>query len=183
MTTTNIPKRSPWGKVQDAWVKGEGIVSVSCAGHGGVKVSAKQNKRIPESVRKADGWYEEDVEWAIVALCFPEAYPDPEHQKQAKCTVADYYPEALEQLTGEKPTLANSRKLREEEFKKTTNDKFVVKTAWGLLPGIPAGKVKTLAVRKSDNLSQYYLVDTEDYYRQSVFGYVITEKDIPIDSD
>jgi hypothetical protein len=113
MTTTNIPKRSPWGKVQDAWVKGEGIISVSTAGHGGVKVSAKQNKRIPESVRKADGWYEEDVEWAIVALCFPEAYPDPEHQKQAKCTVADYYPEVLEQLTGEKPTLANSYILRE----------------------------------------------------------------------
>lgn len=174
---TTLPKRSPWGKVQSAVVKIPGIVEVSCAGHGGVRVDPKLNKKIPESVRQRGGWYEEDVEWAIVALVFPEAYPDSDAQRQAKFTMRDYYPEAFEQLTGEKPTLENSYKLRQYAFYKETWDKYVVRSASGpssFYPDIPQGAVKVWAVKNSTREEKCFLLKAEDY-KQGEFGYVVPE--------
>jgi hypothetical protein len=59
------PTFSPWGTIQNRTDLGEGVTQVSTASHGGLKVAAKQNKLIPEAFRAADGWYEEDCDWAI----------------------------------------------------------------------------------------------------------------------
>ena len=56
---------TPWGAAQDVTELAPGIVSVSTASHGGIKVCSTMNKRIPAVFRCADGWYEEDCDWAI----------------------------------------------------------------------------------------------------------------------
>lgn len=53
---------SPWGPIQSVDVIGNGIVSVDCAGHGGLWLSADRLADMPEDCLSSDGWYERDVE-------------------------------------------------------------------------------------------------------------------------
>lgn len=62
---------TPWGDAQTADEVAPGISSVTCAGHGGYKLSPERNKMIPPSLRNASGWYEEDNEWAKVGSDVP----------------------------------------------------------------------------------------------------------------
>ena len=105
------PKTSPWGKVQFCEQIAEGIVSVSTAGHGGLKLSAKRNNQIPEEARIHTGWYEEDCEWAIVALVFPEEFPTVPASAIVQCC-KEYNPAAYEAITGEKVKPEESWSLR-----------------------------------------------------------------------
>ena len=65
-------KSSPWGRIQNAYTVADGIFLVSTAGHGGAKLDRKRNAQVPKPWRSKGGWYEEDCDWAIVALTFPE---------------------------------------------------------------------------------------------------------------
>ena len=56
---------SPWGRVQSCGMVAPGIGWVSTASHGGIKLDRKRNAEVPEYMRTAGGWYEEDCEWAI----------------------------------------------------------------------------------------------------------------------
>ena len=60
--------RSPWGKIQHVTVLAPGAWSVSTAGHGGIKLDAARNRKVPALVRGERGWYEEDCDWAIPAF-------------------------------------------------------------------------------------------------------------------
>ncbi len=60
--------RSPWGKVQYARELAPGAWSVETAGHGGVKLSAARNRKVPKEARVPGGFYEEDCKWAIAAF-------------------------------------------------------------------------------------------------------------------
>ena len=78
---------SPWGKIQTAEVIAPGIVSVTTAGHGGILLSPERFAKMPEKYRDtfAGGrWYEEDCDWAKVAVTFPEHFPatSVEHAKK-----------------------------------------------------------------------------------------------------
>ena len=55
---------------------GRGVIFYCTPGHGGIHVSKKLNKRIPDYMKDAafgglghKGWYEEDCDWAIVVVC------------------------------------------------------------------------------------------------------------------
>ena len=39
-----------------------------------------------------DGWFEEDLDWALVAVSFPEAF-SPEDLAMARQSLAHYYPD------------------------------------------------------------------------------------------
>ena len=65
-TVKRVSTSTPWGKADYAASYCRGITFYSTPSHGGVKVSAGLNKRIPESLRVDSGWYEEDCDWAIV---------------------------------------------------------------------------------------------------------------------
>ena len=74
--------RTPWGNSQSVDAVGCGIVFASTASHGGYFVPAELNARVPLAWRRASfdqramsGWYEEDCDWAMVALTFPELFP------------------------------------------------------------------------------------------------------------
>jgi hypothetical protein len=72
---------TPWGRSQAIEKVGEGIQFVSTASHGGYVLDAERNAKIPYAWRKASfnenglrGFYEEDCDWTMVALTFPEYF-------------------------------------------------------------------------------------------------------------
>lgn len=71
---------TPWGVSQHITDYGEGIQFVTTASHGGFFLSHEAIARMPESLRAIrpwagnTGWYEEDCDWSLVALSFPELF-------------------------------------------------------------------------------------------------------------
>jgi len=102
-----VAKRSSawteWKTAQGSTRYGRGVTRYDTAGHGGFKVSATMNQRIPEPYRNTGkngiGWYEEDSEWAIVATFIPELFTDWE-RKRASNTLRNSYPDAYEAVYG-----------------------------------------------------------------------------------
>src|ERR1035438_5453954 len=70
----SVSTSTPWGPSQQSKSYGPGIVSYSCAGHGGFHVSPTLNAAMPDYLRYPEGWYEEDCAWALVALAFPPVW-------------------------------------------------------------------------------------------------------------
>lgn len=72
---------TPWGTPQQSKQIADGITWYSTASHGGFHVSARIKASMPEPYRSiktfaGGNWYEEDCDWSIVALAFPEYFPD-----------------------------------------------------------------------------------------------------------
>lgn len=90
---------TPWGPSQEATVYGEGVTCHSTAGHGGFHLSVDRNRGVHPMLRVQGGWYEEDAEWAIVALSFPHLFTTFERW-HADRTVKDLWPDAWEAIFG-----------------------------------------------------------------------------------
>ncbi len=74
-----MPTWTPWGYAQYTKRIAEGITEYGTAGHGGIKLSQARYNALPEEYKAhktfAGGlWYEEDCDWVIVALAFPEEF-------------------------------------------------------------------------------------------------------------
>lgn len=72
---------TPWGPSQTQRTIAEGIVSVSTAGHGGIRLSEERARQmyrlLPNFHPYAGGnWLEEDCDWAAAPLCWPEHFDD-----------------------------------------------------------------------------------------------------------
>jgi len=98
--------RTPWGAAQGVSHTAPGVVQVSTAGHGGVKLSPERNKMIHPALRNASGWYEEDCEAGIAVWAHPDAFPRPgksveEVAESGRQTVVDWFPDGYEKVTGE----------------------------------------------------------------------------------
>lgn len=61
---------TPWGRADYTAQLCPGIGTVGTPSHGGIKVSAALNKRVPEIVRAPGGWYEEDCAWCVPFIVF-----------------------------------------------------------------------------------------------------------------
>ena len=88
---------TPWGPSQGATVFAEGVVCHSTAGHGGFHLATDRNAKVDRRLRRSGGWYEEDAEWAIVALTFPHLFTSFE-RRCAEQTVKDSWPDAWEAI-------------------------------------------------------------------------------------
>ena len=68
--------RTPWGQSQykENITSDGGIVFFGTSSHGGFRVYKKYNKQIPKYMRSPVGWYEEDCDWAKVAVVFPQHF-------------------------------------------------------------------------------------------------------------
>ncbi|WP_204316973.1 DUF7007 domain-containing protein, partial [Klebsiella aerogenes] len=67
----------------------------STAGHGGFVLSPEANAQIPAAFRSHEAVYEEDSEWAKVALGYPKLFTDYE-RRHADKTLRDGYPDEYE---------------------------------------------------------------------------------------
>mgnify|MGYP001559380080 FL=1 len=69
-------------------VFGPGVSFYGTPTHSGFHVTGQAILSIPPRLRRSDyspyGWFEEDCDWAIVALCFPSLFPqaDPSRRKE-----------------------------------------------------------------------------------------------------
>ena len=62
---------TPWGKSDSTSVIAPGILEVTTPSHGGINLAPHLNSQVHKAWRQKSGWYEEDCEWAIVAVTFP----------------------------------------------------------------------------------------------------------------
>ena len=115
-------QRSPWGTIDYVSRRAVGITDVGTSGHGGVKLSSERNRAVHPAWRRPGGWYEEDCEWAIVAVTFPECYP-PEQVKVAWSELRHWFPDEYEAVTGTKIAPGESY-IRDEQafFAEHAND-------------------------------------------------------------
>jgi hypothetical protein len=84
MSKYPFPIPTPWGEA-DTWTTiTPGIVRVCTPSHGGYHLAPHMQDKVPGYMRhpgdsfgaqRAAGWYEEDVDWSIVALVFPQFFP------------------------------------------------------------------------------------------------------------
>lgn len=63
-----------WGEAQTARQVAPGIMEYETASHGGFHVSRAELATLPEALRLADGWYEEDCDCALLMLARPELF-------------------------------------------------------------------------------------------------------------
>ena len=84
---------TPWGPAQQEENIGMGIISVSTAGHGGYFVPKEIRALMPRAALTTfagPGWYEEDSDWALVALSFPHLFTE-EHREMAIRTAEKWH--------------------------------------------------------------------------------------------
>jgi hypothetical protein len=171
---------TPWGPSQHSEKLAPGIIQYSTAGHGGIHLSPTRNALVHSAWRRESGWYEEDLEWTIVAYHFPEAFPNREFQGNDLRTrvdqaLRDWMPHEYMAVTGTQLTLADSHKLREEQFRAENRDNLVsvaAETSSSWHPAIPAGMVGVTACKGgrlpsghyADSNMRYFLVPAEEYH-------------------
>ena len=100
----NIPTNTPWGTPDNTVRIADGIYRFDTPSHGGFWLAPHQQDKVPGYMRhpgdsfgaqRAAGWYEEDVDWAIVALMFPQFFPE-EAQDAARGLLRYFRPAMLE---------------------------------------------------------------------------------------
>ena len=94
MTTQLKHISTPWGTSDHVQDIGRGILSVDTPSHGGYFVPTSLLPAIPEAHQKraeywsgSRNWYEEDCEWASVAVAFPDLF-DEKAREAAAQTIA-----------------------------------------------------------------------------------------------
>ena len=100
----------------------------STAGHGGFHLSATRNRKIDPMLRSAGGWYEEDAEWAIVAITFPRLFTAPE-RRHAEQTIKDSWPNAWEAIFRTILGPGESREKDRRAFEEAHADDWIVVSA------------------------------------------------------
>lgn len=162
--------RTPWGQAQSVDHLAPGIEFVTTASHGGVKLSEDLNRKIPAYMRQAGGWYEEDVDWAVVATIFPEAFPEKE-RISAKSTLRNWRPDAYERFYAEEIQAGQSFIKDDRLFQERHKDDYIVLAGWGdWHPQVPEGFVGVFAGRGGrlptggyPEDTAYFLVPASEY--------------------
>lgn len=173
--------RTPWGKADHVKEVAPGIWQFGTSGHGGFKLDRERNAMVHHAWRKAGGWYEEDCEWARVALTFPEHFTEKECE-HATSTAKRYTPDEYTAVTGTAVTLEESSVLRERAFRAAFADKYVARSVWGdWHAAVPKGFVGVYATLGGANTApmvhegKYFLVTEAEYGARGEFGFVVDE--------
>jgi hypothetical protein len=172
-----MAKITPWGAAQTSKSYGEGITFYSTAGHGGFYVTPKLNALIPEYFRLgawsngAKGWYEEDCDWAIVVVVFPERFT-PEDVAAAKDLLAHYLPDQYEKFFNVVLQPGESRAKDERAFLAEHANDLLGRGAFGDWHAkVPKGMVGVCASKPGSKEERFFLVPEADY--KFKFSFVI----------
>ncbi|AYM14789.1 MULTISPECIES: DUF7007 domain-containing protein [Agrobacterium] len=171
---TRMSASTPWGGSQMAVIYAEGVIAHMTAGHGGFHLSADRNAKVHLLLRKETPWYEEDCEWAIVAISFPELFTGHEHSLAEK-TVRNTWPDAWEVIHRCKLAEGESWVKDRHAFDKRHAADHVVISA--ILSDQHPGMTEVVAVvggnLRADNDERRFLVPSEEYAGRGRFGFVI----------
>jgi hypothetical protein len=187
---------TPWGRADNPIEGARGIALVSTPGHGGFRLSDERQAALPEPFRSfvpfaGPGWYEEDCDWCIVVLAFPEEFADPQawgfgqdagkFLSSAERTLRDWFPDLWEEWTGRKLGPGESHKRIEEEWHTEHAEDWIGVSARGdWADDVPKGFVRVTAILGGHNgddergrPERRFLVPTEEYARRDRWGFVI----------
>jgi hypothetical protein len=191
--TQHKKAHSPWGKVDGHSPFGDlGLYHHSTPGHGGIYVPDEMLSRMPKPYRDANhygggNWFEEDCEWALVALSFPSGLSEKQIESATR-TVKNWYPHAWMAVTGETLIPEDSSKLRDERDREIAKDKYVAVCAWGHGNNtthnridVPPGMIGVCAAiggrdkngHCDHSTERYFLVPEEEYQTRSSFGFIM----------
>jgi len=177
---------TPWGQAQDKKQLGYGVIQVTTVGHGGIHVSPTRNAMVHKAWREKGGWYEEDCDWAIVAITFPNLFSE-EHRLIAHNCAKNWFPDEYEQVLGVALLPAESLKRREDLFYAAHADRWITTSAFGAgqkygrhVP-VPEGMVGVFAMRgrRAAGGEAAFLVPDAEYKRPYPFGFPIDEERHP----
>jgi hypothetical protein len=171
-----MPTSTPWGTSQISETYARGIMYYSTASHGGYHLSPTRNMVVPEYMRKADGWYEHDCEWAIAATIFPEAWVkawgSENILKTIKETLRNWYPDFYEKFYNVEILETESHVRDRENFAEANKDNYVVICATGKEKHVEVIATKG-GVREFGAEERTFLIKTEEYQNRSNLGFVI----------
>jgi hypothetical protein len=99
---TQHPTSTPWGHPDTVTEIAPGIVFYSTSSHGGYWLSDTRVAAMPKPLHDyqpfaGSNWYEEDCDWAIVALTFPQFFGT-DAIPAALVTIKHYKPELYEKV-------------------------------------------------------------------------------------
>ncbi|ASN83209.1 DUF7007 domain-containing protein [Deinococcus ficus] len=188
----NVPKptHSPWGTVQRASEVVPGVWSVSTAGHGGLFIAPELNAQIPEHVRDAQGWYEEDEQWCVPWVLLglpPRPYWAP-GTDPARDALKHHLPDLYEAHYGVTLQPGESLTRDRETFLAAHQQDFIVWSALGAHahPNIAPGTCGVIASRGGVGTPteerRYFLISAERYaalQQAQRFGCVVTDEFTP----
>jgi hypothetical protein len=97
--TVEANKDTPWGHAQSQKTVAAGIVRYETASHGGYELSHARLAEMPADLRAfkpwaGEGWYEEDCDWAVICLAFPQHFDEVNFHFAVK-TLQGYHPELV----------------------------------------------------------------------------------------
>lgn len=121
--------RSPWGRCDSVEELAPGVVAVSTASHGGIKLSPERNRAVPPALRRASGWYEEDCEAYIVGFAHPDTIRSGLDHSRYVEGVKEWFPDGYEKVTGEPVTADDSRLVAEREWLEAHRGELVAVSA------------------------------------------------------
>jgi hypothetical protein len=166
---------TPWGASQGATVYADGVTSHPTAGHGGFKLSADRNRKVHSLLRTKGGWYEEDAEWAIVAITFPHLFTAFE-RRCAERTIKDSWPDAWEEIFGTILLPGESREKDRRAFEQAHAQDWIVVSA--IRSKHKSGFVEvvaTLGAKRGHGTEERRFLVLSDKYHVGRFGFVIDE--------
>lgn len=172
--TINERRDTSWGWPDHAKHYGEGIIFYSAPSHGGFHLDAARNEVMPDCLRNADGFYEQDEQWAKVATAFPDLFTDYERGLAEK-SVRNWQPDAWEIIYGRKLDPSESFMREREQFHiDHANDWIVISSLASEDDPDQVNCVATLGGRRDTSQARAFLVPSEEYtYRRH--GFVIDE--------
>jgi hypothetical protein len=169
---------TPWGRSQSCLSCAEGVTCHSTASHGGFHLDDARNQCVHPLLRNSGGWYEEDGEWAKVALTFPALFTDREREAAAR-QLRDIEPDAWEAIHGVVLEPGESRVKDERRFRLEHAQDWIVVSA--LRSTIHPGHVECAATRGGERTAlprRHFLVPAGDY-ATARFGFVIDQRRHP----
>ena len=174
---------TPWGHAQHVTELAEGILSVSTAGHGGIKLDKKRNAIVPDYMRRAGGWYEEDCEWSIPATIFPVSFAkNSPHDivKMARDSFRNWYPADYERYYACAIEPGESYMRDKELFERDNAHKWVVISALSTSDG--RDRVEYFAslggTRGHRGQQLHGFLSHEEYDTRGQFGYVLSDQQV-----
>lgn len=180
---TRMRVATPWGLSQGATIYTEGVVCHSTASHGGFKLDRARNAAMHPALRIKGGWYEEDGDWARVAVGYPDLFTDRE-KAMADRTLRDWEPDAWEAIHGRTLTADQSFTRDRERFEREHAGDWVVIAA--VRSDHHPGFVETVATidgrRDACIARRSFLVPSDDYVAGR-HGFVIdpaSHREMPI---
>ena len=171
---TRMSVSTPWGGSQMAVVYAVGVVAHMTSGHGGFHLSADRNAKVHPLLRKDTPWYEEDCEWAIVAISFPDLFTAYERSMAGK-TIRNTWPDAWEKIHGRSLAEGESWAKDRRVFDQRDAADYIVMSA--ILSDQRPGMTEVVAKIGGGHIrggeKRRFLVASDEYAVRGRFGFVI----------